>query len=59
SGENVQYWHSITLNVADLGASGDVLWVRTETTDMVNPHLFIPAATAPFNFKKYFAIRLN
>lgn len=59
SGENVQYWHSITLNVADLGASGDVLWVRTETTDMVNPPLFIPAATAPFNFKKYFAIRLN
>lgn len=59
SGQALNYWHSITLNVADIGLSGDVLWVRTETTDNVNPPLFIPSSTAPFNFKKYFAIRLN
>jgi hypothetical protein len=59
SGDNIEYWHSITLNVADIGVSGDVLWVRTETTDNVNLPLFIPSPSTPFNFKKYFAIRLN
>lgn len=59
SGQNIDYWHSITLNVADIGVSGDVLWVRTETTDNVNPPVLIPSPGAPFNFKKYFAIRLN
>ncbi|MCC6817808.1 MAG: hypothetical protein IT245_02810 [Bacteroidia bacterium] len=59
SGENIDYWHSITVNVADIGLSGDVLWIRTETTDNVNDPVFIPSSNAPFNFKKYFAIRLN
>jgi hypothetical protein len=59
SGVAMDYWHSITLNVADIGLPGDVLWVRTETTDNVNPPLFIPASSTPFNFKKYFAIKLN
>ncbi len=59
SGTDINYWHYVTLNVADIGVSGDVVWVRTETTDKVNPSVLIPAPTAPFNFKKYFAIRLN
>lgn len=59
SGETVEYWHSITVNIADIGLSGDVLWLRTQTSDNVNPAIDIPSASAPFNFKKYFAIRLN
>ena len=59
SGNTMDYWHSITLNVADIGVAGDVLWVRTQTTDNVNDPLFIPAPSTPFNFKKYFAIKLN
>lgn len=59
SGENLEYWHSITLDVADIGLPGDVLWVRTQTTDAVNDPVYIPSSSAPFNFKKYFAIKLN
>lgn len=59
SGATINYWHSLTVNVADIGSSGDVLWLRTETTDNVNPRLYIPSQGTPFNFKKYFAIKLN
>lgn len=56
---SVDYWHSITLNVADIGVSGDVVWIRTETNDKVNPPVYIPAAGTSFNFLKYFAVKIN
>lgn len=59
SGTNIEYWHSITLNVSEIGLPGDVLWIRTNTFDLVNPKVTIPAPNAPFNFKKYFAIKIN
>lgn len=59
SGTNVDYWHSITVNIADIGSSGDVVWVRTQTSDKVNPKVFIPSSSTSFNFVKYFALRLN
>jgi hypothetical protein len=55
----IPYWHSITLNVSDLGVPGDVIWVKVLTTDKVNPPIEIPSNSTPFNFKKYFAIRIN
>lgn len=59
AGSNIDYWHSITLNTADIGVGGDVLWIRTETDDLVNDPVFIPAKGTSFNFIKYFAIRLE
>lgn len=59
TGSTVNYWHSITINVADLGVSGDVIWIRTETTDKVNNPVFIPGSTASFNFFKHCAIKIN
>ena len=59
AGSNLDYWHSITINVADIGTSGDVVWVRTETSDKVNPKVFIPSSSTSFNFVKHFALRLN
>lgn len=59
SGATLDYWHSVTVNSADIGAPGDVIWLRAEVTDNVNPPVFIPAGSASFNFVKYFAIRLN
>lgn len=59
-GTNVDYWHSINLSVSSLGAvAKDVIWIRTNTTDKVNPPFYIPASTAAFNTKTYFALRLN
>lgn len=58
-GANVQYWHSITVDVSDLGLAGDVVWLRTKLRDNVNESVFIPTDATPFNFKKYFAIRIN
>lgn len=60
AGTDVDFWHSITLNVSSLTvASNDVLWLRTQTTDKVNAAIFIPSVTASFNSKKYFAIRIK
>ncbi|MES2618329.1 MAG: hypothetical protein V4613_10640 [Bacteroidota bacterium] len=59
-GTNVDYWHSITLTVSTMGAApNDVLWIRTETTDNVNPAIYIPSVPSSFNSKKYFAIRIK
>lgn len=59
-GADVDYWHSIILNVSSLGtAPNDVLWMRTQTTDKVNPAVYIPSAPSAFNAKKYFAIRIK
>lgn len=60
SGADVDYWHSISLNVSTLGAaSNDVLWLRTQTTDKVNTPVYIPSVPSAFNAKKYFAIRIK
>lgn len=59
SSSNLDYWHSFTISVASLGAQGDVVWVRTETSDNVNPKVFIPSSSTSFNFVKYFALRIN
>lgn len=59
TGSNVNFWHSFTVNVSDLGVSGDVIWIRTETTDKVNNPVFIPGASASFNFFKHCAIKIN
>ena len=57
---NVDYWHSITFSVSALGVmSGDVIWLRTNTSDNVNPAVYIPESTTSFNIKKYFAIRFK
>ena len=56
---NIDYWHSITVNVADLGLPGDVIWIRTEVADKVNPVVFVPASTSSFNMVKHFAIKIN
>lgn len=59
-GTMVDYWHSITLQVSNLGAvSNDVIWFRTQTSDKVNPAVYIPETTTSFNLKKYFAIRIK
>jgi hypothetical protein len=58
-GSDIDYWHSVTVPVSSLGVAGDVIWVRTETTDNVNPRIYIPSSTTSFNFKKYFAIKIN
>lgn len=59
-GTMVDYWHSITLQVSSLGIMpNDVIWVRTQTTDKVNPAVYIPETTASFHIKKYFAIRIK
>ncbi len=58
SGTDVDYWHSITLPVSQLGVVNNVVWIRTITTDNVNPAVKIPDVTASFNAKKYFALRL-
>lgn len=56
-GKNVDYWHSISIPVSTFKAvAKDVVWIRTQTTDNVNPSLFIPASTADFNTKKYCAL---
>lgn len=55
----IDYWHSITVNVADLGLPGDVIWIRTEVADKVNPVVFVPASTSSFNMVKHFAIKIN
>ncbi|HEY1045665.1 MAG TPA: hypothetical protein VGF79_04450 [Bacteroidia bacterium] len=59
SGTSIPYWHQITLNVSELGLPGDVIWVRTSADDNVNDPVFIPAPSTPFNFKKYFTIKIN
>jgi hypothetical protein len=59
TGDLIDYYHSITVNVADLGLPGDVIWIRTETTDNVNDPLFIPSALSDFKYVKYFAIHIN
>lgn len=59
NGADVEYWHYIDVNTDDIGLPGDVIWFRTETSDQVNPPLFIPGKDASFNTVKYFAIRLN
>ncbi len=57
---DIDYWHSITLSVSTLGAaSNDVLWIRTQTTDNVNPAVYLPSPETSFNTKKYFAIRIK
>ncbi len=59
SGTMVDYWHSISLQVNTLGAlPNDVIWLRTQTTDKVNPSTYIPESTTSFNTKIYFAIRI-
>jgi hypothetical protein len=59
-GTMVDYWHSITLQLSTLGAvSNDVIWVRTQTSDKVNPTVYLPETTTSFNLKKYFAIRIK
>ncbi len=58
-GTDINYCHSIIIPVSDLGVANDVIWVRTETTDNVNGNVFIPSTTTSFNFKKYFAIKIN
>lgn len=58
SGENVPYWFSITLSLNSIGVSGDVVWCRINTTDKINPSIFIPSKETSFNFKKYFAIKI-
>lgn len=56
----VDYWHSITLSVSSLGAApNDVIWLRTQTTDNINPAVYIPETTTSFNTKKYFALRIR
>ena len=59
SGSNIDYWHSVTVNVSDIGVSGDVIWIRTLVTDQVNAPLFIPSPSTNFNFIKYFAIKIQ
>ena len=59
-GTNVDYWHSINLQVNTLGIMpNDVIWLRTNTTDNVNPAVYIPESTTSFKIKKYFAIRFK
>ncbi|MDP2175003.1 MAG: hypothetical protein Q8K70_03735 [Bacteroidota bacterium] len=59
SGADVEYWFSLTLNISQLGLPGDVIWLRSETTDNINPRVFIPSSETSFNFKKYFALILS
>ncbi len=59
SGQNVEYWYSISMPISQLGNPEDVVWLRSETTDNINPKLFVPSKETGFNFKKYFAIKLN
>jgi hypothetical protein len=59
SGETVEYWYSITLPLSSIGVTSDVVWCRINTTDNVNPSLFIPSNETSFNFKKYFAVKIN
>lgn len=59
SGQNVEYWYSVSVPLSQLGAVGDVVWMRSETSDNVNPKVFIPSEDASFNFKKYFSIKIN
>ena len=59
-GTVVDYWHSITFQVSTLGVfPNDIIWLRTNTTDNVNPAVYIPESTTSFNVKKYFAIRFK
>ncbi|MFM9944180.1 MAG: hypothetical protein ACKVQB_02995 [Bacteroidia bacterium] len=59
-GTTVDYWHSLTVQLSTMGAiTGDVIWLRTNTTDNVNPAIYIPESTTSFNIKKYFAIRIK
>lgn len=56
----VDYWHSITLQLSTMGVMpNDVIWIRTQTTDNVNPLVNIPDVNTSFNIKKYFAIRIK
>jgi hypothetical protein len=59
SGEDIAYWHAISVPVSSLGVPGNVVWIRTVTTDNVNGPVEIPSASSPFKFRKYFAIKIN
>lgn len=53
-----QYTHRITLNVNDLGGSGEVVWFKAFVGDGVNPISGLPASTSLFQLKTYCSIRL-
>ncbi len=55
----IDYWHSITIPISDLGVTNDLIWIRTTTTDNVNSNTLIPSTLASFNAKKHYAIRIN
>jgi hypothetical protein len=59
SGSDVEYWYSLSLSLNQLGVPGDVVWLRAETSDNINPKVFIPSPENSFNFKKYFALKIN
>lgn len=59
SGNNVEYWYSVSLTINQLGVPGDVVWLRSETTDNINPSVYIPSSETSFNFKKYFALIIS
>ena len=59
-GTDVNYWHSITLQKSTLAAlSGDVFWLRAQTTDNINPAIYIPEPNSSFLIKKYCTIRFK
>jgi hypothetical protein len=59
NGTDVNYWFSYTIPVSQLGVVGNVIWVRTITTDNVNSAIKIPDVTASFKAKTYFALKIN
>ncbi|NQW41998.1 MAG: hypothetical protein HQ463_01010 [Bacteroidetes bacterium] len=59
NGTDVNYWFSITIPLSQLGIMGNVIWIRTITTDNVNGLTIIPNVTASFKAKTYFALRIN
>jgi hypothetical protein len=57
-GLDLDYWHSISLNISAY-QPGQVIWFKTTVSDNVNATIEIPSAFSSFNNQKYFAIRIN
>ncbi|MBC7425505.1 MAG: hypothetical protein H7321_03125 [Bacteroidia bacterium] len=55
----VDFYHSITLNVSDIGIPGQIIWFRTKVSDNVNAVTSLPDNTSMFNLKTYFAVKIE
>jgi hypothetical protein len=58
-GNTVNYTHKVDFSVAELGISGDIIWLRCRTDDTVNPSVDLPASDALFKVKTYFSLKIN